>query len=245
MIKTLNILLIVIVLFTLISVTVYAGDPPSAPTNFRTTVSGNNVVLSFIKGSGATNTVILRGDNRYPTSITDGTIVDNTTGTSVTDTNQNSEIATKYYSAWSLDNSTGFYSLTYVITQQGGIGMILLGLAIIALGLTITAFAFKLDYMKFISGIWWVGMCIYIAQQYSWFGDKQWVFIVIGSFGIALPIWFDAIRSMSRKTAKDTGASIITDDEEESEEDKEYRTAREQYDKDSAKYHSRTIRRRL
>ena len=123
--------------------------------------------------------------------------------------------------------------------------MILLGLAIIALGLTITAFAFKLDYMKFISGIWWVGMCIYIAQQYTWFGDKQWVFIVIGSFGIALPIWFDAIRSMSRKTAKDTGASIITDDEEESDEDKEYRTAREQYDKDSAKYHSRTIRRRL
>ncbi len=142
MIKTLNILLIVIVLFSLISVTIYASDPPSAPTNFKATASGNNIILSFTKGSGATNTVILRGDNRYPTSITDGTIVDNATGTSVTDTNQNSEIATKYYSAWSLDNSTGLYSLTYATTQGGATVMLMVVIiALIALVIGIFIFA--------------------------------------------------------------------------------------------------------
>ena len=114
---------------------------PNPPTYFLATASGNNIVLSFTKGSGATNTVILRGDNRYPTSITDGTIVDNTTGTSVTDTNQNSEIATKYYSAWSLDNSTGSYSLSYA-TTQGGATVMLMAVIVALIALVIGIFIF-------------------------------------------------------------------------------------------------------
>lgn len=105
---------------------------PLPPTNFISTISGNNINLSWTLGLGAVDTIIIRGDSTYPISLTDGTQIYNGTGTSYIDLNMNSESASHYYSAWSFDNITGLYSLTYATTLGGGSGMALIGLIILA-----------------------------------------------------------------------------------------------------------------
>lgn len=83
--------------------TVYGGElsfttAPGAPTDFTITVDGNNLILAWTKHAG--ETVIVRGEYRYPESLTDGTVVYDGPDATYTDIEANSDILTKYYSAW-------------------------------------------------------------------------------------------------------------------------------------------------
>jgi len=130
---------------------------PLSPTNFLATISGNNIILTWALGVGADDTIIIRGDGNYPTSITDGLEVYNGALETFTDINMASETDTHYYSAWS-SNAIGD-SVTYVTTLNGGTAMILIFLGIILLGLTWFAVS-KIPVL----GIVVFGLCVGVSQ---------------------------------------------------------------------------------
>lgn len=76
---------------------------PDGPTNpFANFTVGTTLNLSWTKGTGANNTVILRKTTGYPNSITDGTIIYNGTGTYTEITIP--EGTTYYIRGWSYSN---------------------------------------------------------------------------------------------------------------------------------------------
>jgi len=86
---------------------------PQPPTNFfAATYNRIRINLSWIKGTGANNTYIVRKIDSYPTNRTDGTIIYNGTGTSYSDT-ELIQSTRYYYRAWSyaqwIYNGTTFY----------------------------------------------------------------------------------------------------------------------------------------
>jgi hypothetical protein len=88
---------------------------PAGPTAFTATPNGNNIKLSWVKGLGASRTIIRGSLITYPTSITDGTWGIDTAAESV-------EHAAGpgtywYYRAWSLNDTVGLYSLTNAIAD--------------------------------------------------------------------------------------------------------------------------------
>ena len=141
--------------------------------------------MNFTKGDGATNTVIVRGDNNYPITISDGVLVDNTTGTSVTDINQNSEIATKYYSAWSYSTVSSQYSTNYSTTLNGGIVMsntILIGLILFAmLTFLALAYTFKKPVFLWFSAVLSLIWSILMNLNTNLFPTANYIWIVIGA----------------------------------------------------------------
>lgn len=86
---------------------------PDPPTSFTATAGNQQNVLSWTKGTGATNTIVRSSTTTYPTSITDGTSVYASTGSGVTDTPL-TQGTTYYYSAWS---NTGAGYSTRVTTS--------------------------------------------------------------------------------------------------------------------------------
>lgn len=85
---------------------------PAAPTNFTATAGEEQVVLAWTKGTGATNTMVRYKTTGYPSSISDGTLVYNSTGSGTTHTPLTAG-TTYYYSAWSSAGSG--YSTTYAM----------------------------------------------------------------------------------------------------------------------------------
>jgi len=94
--------------------TVYGADKmfltkPYEPTSLTATSdSEDSISLSWTKGNGADKTVIVRKTGSYPTSITDGTVVYNDTGTSYTDTGLSAG-TDYYYRAWSYVEDSGLH----------------------------------------------------------------------------------------------------------------------------------------
>lgn len=87
--------------------------PEDSPSSFSAnTYSSSRIDLSWSKASGANNTIIVRKQNSYPTSRTDGTIVYNSTGTSYSDTGLSSAGAW-YYRAWSVSIGSVQFSDNY------------------------------------------------------------------------------------------------------------------------------------
>lgn len=129
---------------------IYGGDAfitfgieegyPLAPTNFASVFNGNNIDLSWTMGVRADNTIIVRGETRYPISLLDGLITYNGTATSYTDNGCSSETATYYYSAFSWNSEYGQNENDYATTSIGGEGVISIAVAIILLGLGAVAF---------------------------------------------------------------------------------------------------------
>ena len=99
---------------------------PDQPASFSATASSSSQIdLSWAKGSKADRTRIQRKTGDYPTSISDGTNVSNSTGNSKSDTGLSSS-TTYYYRAWSW-NDTGncwsiFNSSTSATTKSSGRG---------------------------------------------------------------------------------------------------------------------------
>jgi len=79
---------------------------PEAPTNFTIdSITINTVNMTWDKGTGANNTIIVKKENSFPSTLTDGTVVYNDTGEwyndSVSFVGQ-----TIFYRAWSFTNWT-------------------------------------------------------------------------------------------------------------------------------------------
>lgn len=83
---------------------------PDPPTSFTATAGDEQVSLSWSKGSGATSTMVRYSTTSFPTSISDGTQIYNSTGTNYTHESLTGG-TTYYYSAWSYTG--GGYSTTY------------------------------------------------------------------------------------------------------------------------------------
>jgi len=84
-----------------------------APTDFALTlIPTSNVRITWTKNSAADTTLIRRKPDSYPTSITDGTEVYNSTGVSYVDGGVTSG-NTYYYRAWSFNATIGLFSSTY------------------------------------------------------------------------------------------------------------------------------------
>jgi len=86
---------------------------PDAPTSFTATAAGtSSISLSWTIGTNSNYTRIQRSTSTYPTSISSGTSVYNSTGSSKTDSGLSS--GTKYYySAWSYNSTGNEWSVTY------------------------------------------------------------------------------------------------------------------------------------
>ncbi len=99
--------------------TTQAINPPSSFS--ASTFNETQINLTWTKGSQADKTRIVRnasGYPHYPSSLTNGTLIYNDTGTNYEDTGL--IVATiYYYSAWSWNNSESAHSLTYS-TDSGG-----------------------------------------------------------------------------------------------------------------------------
>jgi hypothetical protein len=75
---------------------------PNAPTNFSIDyISPTNVNMSWTKGTYANNTVVVRKIDVFPSSVTDGTVIYNNTGTWYNDSVAVPENHVYYYRAWS------------------------------------------------------------------------------------------------------------------------------------------------
>lgn len=95
------------------SFTTTGGSTPGAPTNFNAQSTSAQIDLSWIKGTGATRTMIRYSTAGHPTSVLDGEQVYFGVDESVTLTAVTVGL-TYYFSAWS--ESGGQYSLTYART---------------------------------------------------------------------------------------------------------------------------------
>jgi len=112
---------------------------------------------------------------------------------------------------------------------------ILLAFAVI---LTALGYGFKLDFLKFIAGVIFVIAGYYMAYYLTWFGSIQWVFLVIGAFGLAVPLWIHTIWTMSlnRKTKMQEKAKAMYTEGDNDEIDQEYETDRKEFDRMTKRY---------
>lgn len=97
---------------------VVGGDPPDPPTGFTATKAGTGQIdLSWALGNKSDYTRIQRKESSHPTSVSDGTNVYNSTGTSKSDTTDLSAGITYYYSAWSWNVTEKLWSTSYVTSH--------------------------------------------------------------------------------------------------------------------------------
>jgi hypothetical protein len=95
-----------------------AQTPPGTPTVTVSLVAGTTTVnCSWTNGTNATGTIVRRKSTAYPTSITDGSAIANTTGKPwVT----NTTTTTQYYSVWHYETIDSNFTLSAV--AHGDIG---------------------------------------------------------------------------------------------------------------------------
>ena len=105
---------------------------PLSVTALTATASGNNLVLSWTKGTLSTDTVIVRGELQTPASLTDGITVYSGTASTFTDLGANTDVTPYYYAIWAkstFDNGA-FYSDTAASVTAGGEGLETLATAV-------------------------------------------------------------------------------------------------------------------
>jgi len=97
-------------------------DDFTAPVNFRAVTESTVINLFWVKGTGASTTMIRYSYGSYPTSTTDGILLYNGTGSNTTHTGLTSG-STIYYTAWSVsgvDISEGVNLLATTTIQEEG-----------------------------------------------------------------------------------------------------------------------------
>ena len=97
-------------------------DDFTAPVNFRAVTESTVINLFWVKGTGASTTMIRYSYGSYPTSTTDGILLYSGTGSNTTHTGLTSG-STVYYTAWSVsgvDISEGVNLLATTTIQEEG-----------------------------------------------------------------------------------------------------------------------------
>ncbi len=155
------------------------------PTNFMLTINGNNILGSWTLGQHAITTIVIRGENRFPDSLTDGTEVYNDIGTSFTDTDLGVELTQYYYSAWS--HNDGGYSADYAEDSIGGEGMLTIGVIVLVLVLTVVAFWRKEPMLYMVGVIGWLFMTFYLANQ-SYPAENEYLKYAMAVFCLSMTL---------------------------------------------------------
>ena len=94
-------------------ITVYFTYYPKCPTNFEGMVKEcgeNGISLSWVKGTGSDYTRIQRRNDKFPTGISDGDNIYNSTGTGTEDDTDLECGDTYYYAAWGYSSSDKLWS---------------------------------------------------------------------------------------------------------------------------------------
>lgn len=227
-------------------IVITANPEPNAlipPTNFTAVRDGNDIVFSWTPNPLSTGTTIIINGQHYPVDVTDGAVVTSTDNSTYRLVDGYSDIFQNYYSAFS-ESGLG-YSIYYATAMAGGMGMLVSVFLLFSLGLTVTGYAFKLDFLKFIAGIGWCFSGYFVSYNYTWLGTAQWVFIVIGFCGIALPLWIHTLWTMSinRRDKKQAKAKALYTEGDDDEIDQEYEMDRKEFDRISKRYPSKqTVR---
>lgn len=101
-------------------------DDFTAPVNFRAVTESTVINLFWVKGVGASTTMIRYNYGSYPTSTTDGILLYSGTGSNTTHTGLTAG-STVYYTAWSIsgvDESEGVNLLaTTIIEEEGDVNL--------------------------------------------------------------------------------------------------------------------------
>jgi hypothetical protein len=183
-----------------------------APTNFTSTINGNNIDLSWIKDASATSTYILRGTSSYPTSITDGTLIYNGAGATYSDSN--SDISTYYYSAWSYSSTHTVYSIDYATTSNGGKSMAFIGFLALVLAMTFLAFWKKQFALYAISSLLWLGFWAY-SKDNPLVGVTQgslvYDIIYYGSLLAMVAIFFVGLSTRNKIRSMEANGYVFND----------------------------------
>ena len=97
----------------------YRPDPPyNGSSSYNTT--SNSVNFTWNRGNRSDRDVVVRNNDSYPSSPTDGYEVYNGTDTYWNDT---SVLSTRYYTVWSFNDTTGYYSSTGLDLEWGALGL--------------------------------------------------------------------------------------------------------------------------
>lgn len=158
------------------------------PGNFTVTyVNDHQVDISWTNPIGGNNTMVRGAVGRYPTSMTDGYLVYLGNGTSCSDTGVSLDetAALVYYIAWT-QNNAGVWSALYSGGSIGGIGMVIIGEAVILLVLLAmigVGFGFKFPPLMYIVALGGIGIGITLlgtktALSMEWI--LGWVFLLVG-----------------------------------------------------------------
>ena len=97
---------------------------PSTPSILTITPGNTNNSISWTKGTGSTKTLVRFKTTGYPTSITDGTEVYSSTGTSVVHSSLTNGIP-YYYSAWAIAEGGGLTQYSTTSIQSSGTPLLL------------------------------------------------------------------------------------------------------------------------
>lgn len=94
---------------------------PNNPTGFVVTSGQGNNSMTWNSATGASRYIIRRSTTQYPATTSDGTLVGNTTGTSLTDSSV-SNGTTYYYTIWSWTSSGALSQYSSSSAMVGGLG---------------------------------------------------------------------------------------------------------------------------
>jgi hypothetical protein len=197
------------------------GVPPNAPTNFAvdfTDFEEDTVSSAWIKsaliwdiGSGATNTVIVRRTDRFPTSVGDGDLVYNGSGTSYDDTVNGTTIqaiGTVYYAAFSWNGGVYSAPATFKMEVDPVIAnaIMLIGVLFICLFLSGMGYYFKKVPIVVTACLIWLGTGAWAFTQRV---DPYDIFFFIGCVGIIMGLIsaFEPWVWMVREETKTLSAS--------------------------------------
>lgn len=158
-----------------------------APTDFEVIrITDTEVLINWVKNASANNTMIRVAIDHAPATINDGYLVYYGTGDNTTDYSVNLDVVggEYIYRAWSEDTS-GIWSIDYAEGSTGGIGMTLIGLVILAIGLTISMFHTKNALLGYPSAIMWavLGGYAYIESAAPW-QDWQYYLAIASLLGM-------------------------------------------------------------
>lgn len=177
---------------------------PLPPTDFEITqTSADSANLTWTMGVTADRTIIRGSDNGYPSSITDGYLVYNGTGTLASVEGLLLSTNAYYYRAWSW-NIYG-YSLDYAQTRIGGDmqAILMFGLLfLVAIGFIVVYLWKREMWLGIAAGTVWVATAIYAWVGYEapteamttmWFG-LGWLFLAIGLALLVAPMSWNKTR---------------------------------------------------
>jgi hypothetical protein len=195
---------------------------PLPPGNFTATqIDITTVQLNWTMGYAASNTTIRISDLQYPTTISEGYLVYNGTGTSCNVTGLTlGETRTYYFSAWS-ENVAGL-SVDYAQAEIGGNmqEILIFGLLFLMAGSFVGFYLWKREmWLGIAAGVSWVAIGIYAWFGYEpptdemttmWFG-LGWLFLAIGLALLVAPMTWRRTRDevWEEGTDEDDGEPIM------------------------------------